>query len=1119
MIVKHKKPVLKCIVMQLFSIMVAVCAVFAQIKTPFTFSLIGKESSFEGFRAFGDSIVEMSGKSIGAGKSSDNCLFAYTECDRDFIITVSNIVFYSVDSNTDAGLMIRADTAADAATITLAGSLQKGLYLHYRLPNSSAVMIDMGDTVPAGMRIVREGNRFTFYYKNKSEDMYSPIPSHYIFNFPSLVKIGLFQSSNSMVTSATVKFEKCTGFYTDAVPPDSTDCIPVLFDFTYPVDTGAMGFSSNGLWQFDTAGYAKTAAPGGDDSTAILSTPTFQAGRFDNPVLFQWDVMFDGMNCSGLETDIKKYALFGIHSLKVCQNAYIDKAVIGSNGYIEIFDYSKMYNADIKTKSNVYIHYGTDIYGDITAGGTVAKESNVNIYGNVYTNTQVTTPAIVDKNVPVGCYDITVPQYYNYSISPGYYNNLYLYYNAHITLRKGTYYFRTFVTQGNAVIHFNVNNEDSVKIYVRDNVNFGNYTKMKYDNADNTYSNDNKSGVVTLYSDQIYNLCIGESSIISGFLYAPHACIYVGDYTAVYGGGMYAYYIQLGYCTKLYKTDTQNSTQQDVFTVDLCKNSFCNEYYTITFSPNCSCATVNRDIQLYYNNTLLQSASSGFAAPVNQWLQFKTELYPPAQDHDSARVKVYYNYGNGFMPVIDTIHSALNAVRKASFTYKTGKELSNNSAFLDNVRISCEKDTCQNIVIIVQPRDTAVYESTHVEFTVETKNPHNNDYQWYRNDVEISQAHSRRLFINNVIYPQDSGAVFKCLITNSCDTLFTRSAVLTVEKCSDPLILSHPQNYTTYIGGTACFYVEAQGLDLRYQWKRNGVAIAGYTHPACTVTSISPSQHYDEYSVLITNGCERSVLSNSAYVIIDSGIAPCTIVKQPGSDTVEVNDRFMVSVIASCPGGEYVWYKNGSLYSILDNSTLITEPVTINDNGAEFYCIVQNQSNADTSQSAFLTVIPPKDANRLITISGFIIDGEGKLVAQNSTELIDFIVRLYKTRTEGEPVYTERFTENKKLLVTDGQFNVMLGRGDASDNLQKVLSSHENTYAELAVISGSTEEILGPRLALTSAPYAATTGIVVLYGNGNPNSGSVTASVGTLYVDMSNETTWKKGTQKWILLE
>jgi len=335
--------------------------------------------------------------------------------------------------------------------------------------------------------------------------------------------------------------------------------------------------------------------------------------------------------------------------------------------------------------------------------------------------------------------------------------------------------------------------------------------------------------------------------------------------------------------------------------------------------------------------------------------------------------------------------------------------------------------------------------------------------------------------------------------------------------CVAPEILEQPHSLDVPAGGKARFSVQAKGKTLRYRWKRNDQDIEGADDSVYTVDNVQGYMNNDEYRVKIVNFCNRSILSDIALLTVGGSLA-CSITKQPQSDTVEAGYSFIVSAGVQCDNSSFQWFKNGTPIAGINNNELVTDPVTLDDNGSVFHCIVSNGTVKDTSDTAILTVIPPRDGNRVVAISGNLHDGTEDVVGKNSRTTRDFTVKLYTRLRGSKEVYTEKFGGQRAVVVDSGRFTVQLGRGNADGNLQHIVAAHKTLYAELYAGKYGHEELLGPRLALSAAPYAMSSGVEVIRGEGDPDN-SDNAPIGAMYVNIKNNNTWRRTLKGWVKLD
>jgi hypothetical protein len=88
----------------------------------------------------------------------------------------------------------------------------------------------------------------------------------------------------------------------------------------------------------------------------------------------------------------------------------------------------------------------------------------------------------------------------------------------------------------------------------------------------------------------------------------------------------------------------------------------------------------------------------------------------------------------------------------------------------------------------------------------------------------------------------------------------TRTASVTVNINATPVITTQPVAQSSCMGGSATFSVSATGAGLTYQWRRNGVAIAGATGATLNLTNLS-SANAGNYDVVVSGTCPPSVTS------------------------------------------------------------------------------------------------------------------------------------------------------------------------------------------------------------------------------------------------------------------
>jgi hypothetical protein len=151
-------------------------------------------------------------------------------------------------------------------------------------------------------------------------------------------------------------------------------------------------------------------------------------------------------------------------------------------------------------------------------------------------------------------------------------------------------------------------------------------------------------------------------------------------------------------------------------------------------------------------------------------------------------------------------------------------------------------------------------------------------YQWRKDGVAISEATSATYFIESLT-ALNAGS-YSVMVSNACGAVVTSGELLQV--LNRPRITSQPAPSTVLVDAPANFSVTASGDEpLSYQWRRNGVDIAGGTSAAFAIDAAS---HADEgtYSVRISN-LVGNVISNEAVLVVQDGPL---IVNKPQGTTV-----------------------------------------------------------------------------------------------------------------------------------------------------------------------------------------------------------------------------------------
>ena len=221
-------------------------------------------------------------------------------------------------------------------------------------------------------------------------------------------------------------------------------------------------------------------------------------------------------------------------------------------------------------------------------------------------------------------------------------------------------------------------------------------------------------------------------------------------------------------------------------------------------------------------------------------------------------------------------------------------------------------------------------------------------YQWRFNGSDIAGATSGTYAIASA-RPTDAGT-FAVVARNDVGSVQSADVALTINEA--PAIATPPADQTVLLGGRVTFTVQATGTaPLGYQWRYNGVNIAGAINPTLDVTSVSANSA-GEYTVVVSNPVD-SVVSNPARLAVR---VPLSVVEQPQNQTVTAGSSAVFGVRAAGAGPfTYQWRKGATAISNATGQTLALSNVQPGDAG-DYSVVVTSGAETAASAPAKLTV-------------------------------------------------------------------------------------------------------------------------------------------------------------------
>lgn len=208
-------------------------------------------------------------------------------------------------------------------------------------------------------------------------------------------------------------------------------------------------------------------------------------------------------------------------------------------------------------------------------------------------------------------------------------------------------------------------------------------------------------------------------------------------------------------------------------------------------------------------------------------------------------------------------------------------------------------------LVTVQPFDQAAFTGTPVTLHVRAAGVFPLTFQWRLNGSEIPGATNASLFLTQVQL-SDAGR-YSALVSNAAGSDISKGANLTVLEILR--ISNQPESKTVLAGQNATFSVAAIGVaPLRYQWRFNGMDLAGATNSTLNLSGIQAAQA-GAYTVLVSDSFGQ-ILSEVARLDVQ------LIFAYAGGQLLVGSNKFVGSVTIEFQAV----FPNGSIFYTLDGS-------------------------------------------------------------------------------------------------------------------------------------------------------------------------------------------------------
>lgn len=169
--------------------------------------------------------------------------------------------------------------------------------------------------------------------------------------------------------------------------------------------------------------------------------------------------------------------------------------------------------------------------------------------------------------------------------------------------------------------------------------------------------------------------------------------------------------------------------------------------------------------------------------------------------------------------------------------------------------------------ITQQPQGAAVTTGGRLSLSVVAQGTDPLAYAWQKDGVLIAGA-TAATFAKEPVDPADAGT-YRVTVSNAAGSVTSAAAVVTVAAAPQaPSIRTQPRNAQVNVGASVVFRVTADGTPpLTYQWRRNGVPVAGATGESFMLAPATLGDDAARFSVVVS-GAAGQVTSADALLTV-----------------------------------------------------------------------------------------------------------------------------------------------------------------------------------------------------------------------------------------------------------
>lgn len=386
------------------------------------------------------------------------------------------------------------------------------------------------------------------------------------------------------------------------------------------------------------------------------------------------------------------------------------------------------------------------------------------------------------------------------------------------------------------------------------------------------------------------------------------------------------------------------------------------------------------------NNVLLTVNCVGFIInqPNNVTANIATNVSFTTTAPTSSLFQWQQNNGSGFTnlsnssQIVGVTNNVLNLLNinhaQNNFSYRciTSYKGCTDTSNIVNLTVNCVS------LISSQPINKSVNVGANTSFEI-ASGLINSSFQWQINDgsgfnnilnsVQFSGANNNIVNINSVSFSQNN-TNFRCIVSNSGCSDTSIIANLTANCIST--IITQPVNKSANVAGNTQFSINSSNINAGFQWQVNdgngfnnitsNSQFSGTNSNTLNISNIQLAQNNSNFRCIVNNlGC-----FDTSNVVTLSTNCINYISRQPNNMQINIQAPAFIIIASSTNASTFQWQQNtgsgfvnlstSSLYSGINNDTLIITATPLSFNNYGYRCIVNTNGCFDTSNAAVLTV-------------------------------------------------------------------------------------------------------------------------------------------------------------------